>query len=101
MFTTGLTQAQVLASIQAKLLNLRNALEDVQDLYGWSSGISASDLETGLQFSAADAAAILSAISDANAVAQIYETGLPPGTYPQPASAYVYAASQRQVIGPQ
>lgn len=101
MFTTGLTQGQVLASIQAKLLNLRNALSDVQDLYGWSSGIAATDLETDLGFNAADANALLGAIADANAVAQVYSTGQPPSTYPQAASAYVYAASQRQVIGPQ
>lgn len=100
MFTTGLTQAQVLASIQAKLLNLRNALADVQDLYGWSSGLAVSDLE-GIGFDASDAQEILSAIADANALADIYTTGQPPASYPQAASAYVYATSQRQVIGPQ
>ena len=48
----------------------------------------------------ADAQSVLSALADANALRQIYETGLPPATYPQPPQAYVYAASQRQVIGP-
>lgn len=100
MFTTGLTQAQVLASIQGKLVNLRNALDAVKDLYGWASGISAADL-VALGFSTADAPTLLSAMADANALAQIYETGLPPSTYPQPPSAYVYAATQRQVTGPQ
>lgn len=103
MFTTGLTQAQILASIQGKLINLRNALNDAQSLYTWSSGISAADLE-GVGFSPSDSAALLAAISDADALAQIYRTGQPPGAgeggYPQATSSYVYAASQSQVIGP-
>lgn len=100
MFTTGLSQAQILASIQAKLLNLRNALDDVENLYAWSSAIAATDLEA-IGFNDSDAAALLSAISDANAVAAIYRTGQPALSYPQPASDYPYAASQQQVIGPQ
>lgn len=100
MFNSGLTQGQVLANIQNRLSALRQALEDVENLYGWSSGVSAADLE-GIGFSPSDANSILSAIADANAVGQIYATGQPPSTYPQAASAYVYAASQRQVIGPQ
>lgn len=98
---TELSPAQVVASIQSKLINLRNAVKDVQNLFGWTSGLAAADLATASGYSAADAAVVLSACADANALAQIYSTGLPPGTYPQPASAYVYAASQRQVIGPQ
>lgn len=100
MFTAGIDEAQVLSLVQGKLVTLRNALEAVADLHGWSSGIAASDL-VSLGFSQADANTLLAAIADANAVAQIYSTGLPPSTYPQPGSAYVYAASQRQVIGPQ
>jgi len=99
MFTSGVTQAQILATTQARLVQLRNALEGAADLQGWASGIAATDLEA-LNFTAADAAALLSAIADAGALASIYNTGLPPGTYPQPASAYVYGASQRNVIGP-
>jgi len=90
----------VAGNVTQRLLALRNALDAVQDLYGWSSGISLADLEA-IGFSAADASSLLSAVADAHALAEIYSTGLPPGTYPQPASAYVYAASQRQVIGPQ
>lgn len=100
MFSNGFTQAQTLTMIQGKLIQLRNSLDAVRDLYGWSSGVAASDLVT-LGFSSTDAATLLAAIADANAVAQVYATGLPPSTYPQPASAYVYAATQRQVIGPQ
>jgi hypothetical protein len=103
MFTTGLSQAQVLASIQAKLINLRNAMNDAENLYTWSSGIAATDLEN-IGFSPNDAVALLSAIADAHALAQIYSTGQPPGVgfggYPQASSAYPYAASQSQVIGP-
>lgn len=95
-FNTGV----VAGSVQQKLIALRNALVSVQELYGWSSGVSAADLEA-IGFSAADANALLSAVADANALAQIYTTGQPPNTYPQAASAYVYASSQRQVIGPQ
>ena len=103
MFTTGLSQAQILSSIQAKLINLRNAIGDAENLHTWSSGIAASDLEA-IGFSPSDASALLSAIADANAMAQIYRTGQPPGVgqggYPQASSSYVYAASQSQVIGP-
>lgn len=100
MFASGLTQAQILFNIQTRLRNLRAALHDAEDLYSWSSGIAAADL-VAIGFTAGDAATTLSAIADANAVVQIYKTGQPPGTYPQAASAFVYAASQRQVIGPQ
>lgn len=101
IFNASNINAGVIAQkVQAQLIQLRNAINGVQNMYGWSSGVSAGDLEA-IGFSAGDADALLAAISDANAVAQIYETGLPPGSYPQPASAYVYAASQRLVIGPQ
>lgn len=102
MFTTGLTQGQVLASIQAKLKALRDAAADVQELYKWSSGLQASDLESApLSFVAADANTILSAISDMNAVAQILFTGQAPSTYPQvTGTPFVYAATSAQVIGP-
>jgi hypothetical protein len=100
MFNTGLSQAQTLTNIQVTLRTLRDAIKQVQDLYGWASGLQASDL-VSLGFSSADATAILSAINDANALAQVYNTGLPPSSYPQPPSAYVYSSSQRQVIGPQ
>jgi hypothetical protein len=90
----------IAGNVQARLIALREALHAVADLYGWSSGVSAADLEA-IGFSAADAGTLLSAISDANALAQIYATGQPPASYPQAAQAYVYAASQRQVTGPQ
>jgi hypothetical protein len=96
MFTTGLNQGMMLASIQNKLTTLRSALNDVADLQGWAAGVSATDLETNLSINAADAAAILSAISDAAALSSIYQTGQAPATYPQvTGEPYDYAASQR------
>lgn len=99
MFTAGMSEAGVLADIQSVLGNLRSALDAVNRVYSWSSGIAGSDLVT-LGFSSADATALLSAMNDAHAIAQIYSTGQPPGTYPQAASAYPYSASQSAVIGP-
>jgi hypothetical protein len=95
----GITQDIVTQRVQATLGALRAALSDVADEYNWTSGVAATDLEA-LGFTSDGANAILSAVADANALAQIYSTGLPPGTYPQPASAYVYEASQAAVLGP-
>lgn len=100
MFANGFTQGQMLNSIQGKLMDLRRALSAVQQLESWASGVAAADLEA-LGFNNADAEMLLSAIADAAALATIYNTGLPPLTYPQPATDYVYGASQAQVIGPQ
>lgn len=96
----GITEAQVLQLTTQKLIALRAALDDVADLYKWASGLAVADLTT-LGMSTPGANALLSAIADAHALSLIYTTGLPPSTYPQPASAYVYAASQATVIGPQ
>ena len=91
------------ATLSQKTVNLCaqlvNVLQSVQDLYAWASGQTTEDLEA-LGLSAGDLQFIQSAMADANAVAEILFTGLPPGTYPQPASAYVYATSMRQIMGP-
>jgi hypothetical protein len=86
----AITQSQLTMNTQQRLVALRTAFQGVQELYAWTSGQSAAALE-GMGFSA----------SDANALASINATGLPPSTYPQPGTAYVYAASQNAVIGPQ
>ena len=99
--TTGLQPAQVQALIISKLLAHRNALVDVQNLFKWASGLAVADLATAAGLSTADAQPYLAAMADANAEAQTHFTGLPPNTYPQPGSAYIYAASQAQVTGPQ
>lgn len=100
MFDTGLSKQQTLQQIQNKLKALQDALSNIVEMHAWSSGISTADLET-LGFTASDAAALLTASNDANAIASIYSTGLPPTGYPQPSGAYPYAASQAEVIGPQ
>jgi hypothetical protein len=94
----GINSTTLGSVVTSKLVALRNALETVNDLQGWASGVAQSDLEA-IGFSATDAATLLSAIADGAALYSIYTTGQPPATYPQAASAYVYAASQRQVMG--
>jgi hypothetical protein len=97
-----MNQAQILASVQGKLNNLANALEDINKLYRWSSALAAADLEAApLSFSASDATAILTAINDAHALFLIYTAGQAPGSYPQVAgNPYDYAASQAALMGP-
>ncbi len=98
----NMSAAQVMARVAQALVNHRQALEVLNDMYAWSSGIPAADLEAPpLSMPAADAQALLTALADAHAEYQIHVTGLPPGTYPQPASAYTYGASQTALIGPQ
>jgi hypothetical protein len=95
-----ITQAMTTQLVTQKLGALRAALNGVVELYQWTSGLATADL-VGIGFASADAGDILSAVADSNALAQIDTTGLPPGTYPQPASAYVYAATRARIIGPQ
>lgn len=100
-FPAGITEAYIINNAQAKLAALRNALEDAENFYQWLSAYAAADLEAApVSMDAASATALFGAFADANALYQIYSTGLPPSTYPQPASAYPYAASQRVIIGP-
>lgn len=94
-----MTAQGIINSVQSKLANLQNALQAAADTYGWLSAYAVADLEA-VGLGAADAQDLLTAAADANALAQINLTGLPPGSYPQPPSDYVYAASQRLIIGP-
>jgi hypothetical protein len=100
MVAPQMPPAQVAANIVSRLASLRNALQEVQNLYAWSSGTTAADFETYSGYSTEDGPSVQAAIADANALAEIYLTGLPPSTYPQPASAYVYETTQAAVIGP-
>lgn len=96
----GISQAYITNNAQAKLSALRNALIDAEQMYLWLSQYANADL-VALGFASADATDILSAFADANALYQIYMTGQAPGTYPQvTGTPYIYAASQRTVIGP-
>lgn len=94
------SSTQIVGNIQAALLQLLQALENCNNLQMAlaSGGLSALE-STGI--SNADAQALLSGLADAAALYQIYQTGLPPATYPQaPLPAYVYGTSQRNVLGP-
>jgi len=100
-FPAGITEQYVVNNAQSKLAALRDALEACEDFYLWLSAMSASDLEAApVSMDSVSAGAVFSAFADANALYQYYVAGLPPGSYPQPASTYVYGASQRVVIGP-
>lgn len=98
---TGLSAPQVQNYIQTRLAAHRAALNDIQDLYRWTSGLQVADMATAAGLSTDDASTYLSAVADANAEASMHYTGQPGGSYPAPASNYVYAATQAQVIGPQ
>ena len=99
IFAAGITKDVVTKYAQSRLAALRAALNDSRDFYLWLSAYSSSDL-VALGFTQADADDIFSAMADANALNEYYINGAPPGTYPQPASNYVYSNSQRIVIGP-
>jgi len=98
MFDPGISAAQCLAGVQAKLRALRDDLYEIQKLQSWASGLSAADLQgPPWNFPASQATGILSAIADANGLALLYNTGTDPRN---PGPNYVYGASQRSVIGP-
>lgn len=91
----GVTSTFVLQQTQVRLKALRDALNELQDLYKWTSAQSVGDL-TGIGFTTADANAVQSAVADANQLGALYNgSGL--GTY---AASYNFSASQRLVIGP-
>jgi hypothetical protein len=96
---SGLTEQGITSRTITVLSNLRDALTQAADLQAWMSGVAVADLEV-LGFTTADANAVKSACADGEALFEYYQNGKPPSTYPQPASTYVYGASQRQVIGP-
>lgn len=100
-FPAGVTATSIVNNAQQRLAALRNSLEGCEDFYRWLIGQSPADLEAApVSMDAASVEKLFSAFADANAIYLIYSTGLPPGTYPQPESAYDYSASQRAVIGP-
>jgi hypothetical protein len=100
-FPAGITQQYIVNNAQTKLATLRNALEDCENFYQWLVTNAQTDIEASpISMDTASTSALFAAFADANALYQIYSTGLPPGTYPQPTSAYTYATSQRVIIGP-
>jgi hypothetical protein len=98
---SGLTAAQLNNTAALIFRNLRDALTAAAELHSWTSGLSSAELVAAGFSSTGAADTYLSAAADGHALYLIHTTGLPPGSYPQPSSAYVYAASQNQVIGPQ
>jgi uncharacterized protein DUF4082 len=95
IYSAGINQAYVNNNVQNKLLALRSALNGVNDLYLWLSAYAQSDL-VALGFSAADAADIFNAVTDAHELYVLF-TGGGLGTYTLP---YNFSASQRIVTGP-
>jgi len=94
----NLNAGVIIGNVQAVLKAHRAALNAINDMWAWSSGVTAADLQAApLNMTQA----LLSAIADAHAEYLIHTTGLPPATYPQPPQAYVYANSQTAEIGPQ
>src|SRR5260370_35727992 len=92
------TPGIIIGNVQQTLKALQKAFDEINDVFGWSSGVSQADL-VAVGFVAGDATALLTAINDAHAEYVLRTTGLPPSTYPQPASVYVYAQSQNAQIG--
>lgn len=92
----NITQAEVQQQAVNKLANLRRALTDVADLNAWMSGLSLLDLEA-INFSAADAQTLKTALADAAQLHVLYNGG-GLGSYTLP---YDFSASQRAVIGAQ
>lgn len=100
-FPAGITQQYIVNNAQNKLSALRDALTACEQFNQWLITNAQSDIEASpISMDTASTTALFNAFADAHALYQIYSTGLPPGTYPQPASAYTYATSQRVVIGP-
>ncbi len=97
----NMTPAQLIQLVSQALVNHRQALNVLNELYKWTSGLSVADL-TGapIGMSATNANAILAAVADAHAEYLIHNTGQAPSTYPQVTGPYPYGASQTAVIGP-
>lgn len=103
MITDNETPANLIARAGQVLQDWFNAMDEVQQFQEYLSGIAVADLENtaaGMGFSAAYAQGLKSAFADADAARQLIQTGLPPSSYPQPPSAYVYAASIYAIMGP-
>lgn len=100
-FPAGITQQYIVNNAQNKLSTLRDALIACEQFNQWLITNAQADLEaTPISMDTASTSALFNAFADVHALYQIYTTGLPPATYPQPPSAYTYATSQRVVIGP-
>ena len=100
-FPAGITEQYIINNAQAKLSALRDAFVQCEQFYQWLITNQQTDLEAApVSMDTVSTSALFAAFADANALYQVYTTGMPPSTYPQPTSAYTYATSQRVIIGP-
>jgi hypothetical protein len=91
--------SNISATAIAVATELRAAAVRAVQVHQWMAAISDTEL-LNAGFTQSDLDMCRSAVADMSAVADILDTGLPPSTYPQPSSAYVYANSMRLIIGP-
>jgi hypothetical protein len=83
--------------ISQKLAALRDAFEDIEDVYQWMSAYTLSDLEAPpLAMDPDDAQAILNALADAH---DLYQTGLGTTGFPTATPPYNFFASMRMITG--
>lgn len=97
---SNMSASQILAIVQEALSAHRAALIRLgEEIYPWTSGISAADLEAApISMPAADANALLAAVADAHGEYLIHTAGSDPNHPINP--PYTYAASQTAVLGP-
>lgn len=97
-FPAGISESNVTSNAQARLMVLRNALEEANNFYSWISAYTAADLEAApLGLDAVSAQNLLNAFADAHELYVLY-TGGGLGTYTLP---YNFSASMNVIIGPQ
>jgi hypothetical protein len=97
-FPAGITTSNVTSNAQARLMQLRYALEACENFYEWISNYAASDLEAApVSLDSVSAQALLNAFADAHELYVLYGGG-GLGSYTLP---YNFSASQSVIIGPQ
>lgn len=95
----SLSASQIIAIVQEALGAHRAALQRLNEIYAWTSSISAADLEAApVSMPAADANALLAAVADAHGEYLIHTAGSDPNHPINP--PYAYAASQTALLGP-
>lgn len=97
----GTNPQQIIQMVQVGLIQYRSAMYVAEQLNGWASAVSISDLTAappdGPGMMQSDAQALLSAVADMWGHSQLYQTGTDPRDVP---ANYDYGQSQRLVIGP-
>lgn len=94
----NMTPQQIINSAIIALKTFRDSLNNVNDYYLWSSGITLADLTSPpLNMEADTAQGLINAIADAHNEWVNHFNGLPASL---PGTGYVYGASQNALIGP-